>query len=491
MSKQKKSLYPLHVLIGAAIVLIFWIIPPIEPITPVGMRCLGTFISMIYLWSTVEPMWPSVIGLFLFGISGYTEAFGDVWLNAMGNSVVLLVLFSMVLFGALDEVGDTMYIARWFLTRKIFKGRPYIFIATFYICCYVLSALIDPIVSLILLWPIALKLMSGLGINRSDSIWAPFFMGMFFVTAFGQPLFPFKGAQMVPISSFATMTSEMGAPQVIPMVPYMLVSMIMSLLIMTVYIFILKFVLRLDVSKLKAVDPIQINKQFELPQINLKQKLYLYMIPCYLIMMLLPSLMAGNPIADFFNKIGALGVTIFWTVLFVVIRWEGKPLLDFREVAYRQMNWGIIFMIASAVYGVKTLASASTGITDFIIVVMNPVLGGQPEIVFVAVMYLVALIITQFANNGAMATLLLPVILTFSEQLQIEAAPVAMGVILMVFVAMLTPGASPHAGMMFGMKDIYDSKYIYLYGFSMSLFTWAFYVVLGYPLCKFILSAFS
>lgn len=110
------------------------------------MRCVGAFLAMVYLWSTADTMWPSLLGLFLFGIAGYDAGgFNGVWLNAVGNYTVLLTLFAMVLFGAVDEVGDTKYIARWFLTKKIFKGRPYVFIAVFYACCFALGALVSPI----------------------------------------------------------------------------------------------------------------------------------------------------------------------------------------------------------------------------------------------------------------------------------------------------------------------------------------------------------
>jgi hypothetical protein len=157
--KQKKDLYYVHTAIGLAITALFWIMPPIDPITPVGMKCVGAFLGMVYMWSMVDVLWPSLFGLFMLGISGIDPAGSNsVWLNAVGNFTVLLVLFALVLFGAVHEVGDTMYIARWFLTKKVFKGRPFVFIAIFYVCCGVLSALLSPITSLIILWPIAISL---------------------------------------------------------------------------------------------------------------------------------------------------------------------------------------------------------------------------------------------------------------------------------------------------------------------------------------------
>lgn len=104
--------------------------------------------------------------------------------------------------------------------------------------------------------------------------------------------------------------------------------------------------------------------------------------------------------------------------------------------------------------------------------------------VFVAIMFTTALIITNFANNAAMAVILMPVVLNFSDQMGINPMPVATGVILMVFVAMLTPAASPHAGLMHGMKKIYTTKDIMSVGFPICIATLLLYIFIGYPLCK-------
>ena len=490
--KPKKNLGWLHILIGLAIIVFFWSVPPFEPITKLGMRCVGAFLGMVYLWSTADTMWPSLLGLFLFGIAGYDAGgFNGVWLNAVGNYTVLLTLFAMVLFGAVDEVGDTKYIARWFLTKKIFKGRPYVFIVVFYACCFAVAALVSPITSLIILWPISLGLMNTLGIERCDKIWRYFFVGMFLVSTLAQPFFPFMGAQLVPISAFRGMTTAMGTPMDIPMLPYMLTDLIMTTIVVAIYLVILKFVVRVDVSKLKAVDPAMIEVQMQLPKMNFQQKAYLYMIPLYLIMLLVPNFIKDNAVADFLNLLGPLGVTVFWVVLFVVVKYNGKPLLDFKEVAYKQFNWGIFFMIAAAVYGANSLSNNATGVVQFLIKVLNPLLGGQPELIFVALMFTVALIITNFANNAAMAVVLLPVAITFSNQLGIDPIPVVMGIILMVFVAMLTPAASPHAGMMHGRKDIYTTSEILKIGFPMCIITLLAYIFIGYPLMKALLSMFG
>ncbi len=487
--KKKKDLYYLHTFIGLAVMAIFWFIPPIDPITPVGMKCVGTFLGMVYLWSTVDTLWPSILGLFLLGISGYDAGgFNGVWMNAVGNFTVLLTLFCFILFGGVHEIGDTMYIAKWFLTKKIFKGRPYVFLSIWFLCCAVISALIGPIVGMIILWPIGLSLTKTLNITREDKVWSWFFVGTFLISTLMQPFFPFMGAQLIPLSAFTSMTGAMfGEAMQVPILPYVTTNAVMSFLVMAVYMIAMRFIIRVDTSKLKAIDPVMVEEQLQLPPMTKQQKAFLIMIPIYLIALLLPSFIKGVGFIDFLGQISTLGVTVVTILIFLIVRIDGKPILDFTEMAKRQMNWGIFFMIAAAVYGANTLSNASTGVTTFLLNVLNPILGGQSEMGFVAIMFLVALIITNFANNAAMAVVLMPVVLTFSNQLGIHPMPVAFGVTLMVFVAMLTPAASPHAGMMHGRKDIYTTGEILKIGFPMCLITWAMYVFVGYPMMKILL----
>ena len=67
--KKKMDMYYIHVAIGLAIMAIFWMLPPMAPITPMGMKCVGAFLGMVYLWSAIEALWPSLLGLFMLGIS--------------------------------------------------------------------------------------------------------------------------------------------------------------------------------------------------------------------------------------------------------------------------------------------------------------------------------------------------------------------------------------------------------------------------------------
>ena len=55
--------YWLHLVIGFGLMFGFPLLSPIEPITEVGMYVLGAFLGMVYLWSALDSIWPSFVGL--------------------------------------------------------------------------------------------------------------------------------------------------------------------------------------------------------------------------------------------------------------------------------------------------------------------------------------------------------------------------------------------------------------------------------------------
>ncbi len=490
-AKKGSGSYYIHMAIGLGVMILFFFLPAVDPITPLGMKVVGIFLMMVYTWSTLDTLWPSMLGLVMLGAIGADPAgFNSLWMNAIGYNVCILVLLAMVLFGGVDTYGCTNYIAKFFLTRKIFKHRPYVFMAIFFAACGVLSATIGVFIALILMWSIARSTLEALHITREDKIWPFFFVGMFLVITLMQPFFPFKGAPLIPLSAYQT---AMGDGTHVPYLVHMITDIVMTILVMTIYLVGLKFVIRPDVSKLQAVDPAKIGELLPLPPMNLIQKIYLIMIPVYVFFLLVPEFIPKgmNPVFDLIKYMGPLGVTAAFVCVFLMVRIENKPLLNFKEVAYKQFNWGIFFMIAAAVYAAGLLSKPTVGVAAWLLKVLNPILGNQPEMVFVALMLFTALVITNFANNAAMATVLVPVIIAFSQQNGYDPTPIVSGVVLMVFVAMLTPAASPHAGMMHGNKEIYTTKEIMMIGLPMCLITLVMYIFIGYPLIKALLTVIT
>ncbi|ACL19864.1 sodium/sulphate symporter [Desulfitobacterium hafniense DCB-2] len=479
----KKHIYSL---IGFVIVAVFWIMPPIEPLTPLGMKVAGTFFAMIVWWSTVGAIWPSICGLLLIGLSGYAgggaEGFTSVFTSAFSNNVVLLVMFAMVLFGAFAASGAPKYIARWVLTRKVINGRPYVFMAFVFLIGFFMAGFTSSVATLIILWPITLRLMEALEVDSDDEIWAYFFVGLFLMINFGRPIFSYKGTIAALLGTYNELS---GSTDPAIFLQFMILLTIMGLLFLAAYLLVLKFMVRPDVSKLRGVSVEKMAAEQQLPPIELPQKLYLWMIPIYIFMLVAPSVLPNtNPIGAFLETIGPLGVTVFWVVFFNIVHFQNRQLLEYKEVAAKYFNWGVFFMVPASLYGANALTSDATGFKEFLTQILTPILGGQSEILFIAILFAFALFISNFANNTAIALIMMPIFFVFCEQMSLNPKPGAMILSAIVFVTMLTPGASPQAALMFARRDIYKTKDIVRIGFPVSVIALLFYIFIGYPLAK-------
>ncbi|MEA4903041.1 SLC13 family permease [Desulfitobacterium sp.] len=396
--------------IGIGFMLLFPLLDPIEPITPMGMHILAIFIGMVYLWSTVGSIWPSLLGLFLIGMTGFAPL-KQVALEAFGSDVCVLMMLSMVLFAAVEYAGCTEYMARWFLTRKIINGKPYIFLFIFFLASYWLSGLTDPIASLLILWPITVEFMRELGIEKNEGVYPITVFGVYLAATLGQPMFAFKGAALAIVGTFQKTTGLM-----VNNLSYMLFNVIMSTLMLIIFILLVKFVFRPDLTKLKNISVEQFEKN-PLPPMNMQQKLMLGTIFAYIFLLLAPSFLPKSwGVTAVLSTMGPLGVTLISIIILMVIHINGNPALPFKMVAAKSYSWDVYFLVVAALYGANAVSSDVTGIKPWLIQVLQPLLGDKPFLVFAGLLLAFAVITTNFANNAAMAIILIPVVMAFAEQ---------------------------------------------------------------------------
>ena len=98
MAEVSSKRYYLHTVIGLVLMFGIGFLPPVGPLTPVGMQVGGIFLGLLYLWSLVDIMWPSLLGLGALALSDATNIAG-VLTASFGNSTVILMIFILGLVG--------------------------------------------------------------------------------------------------------------------------------------------------------------------------------------------------------------------------------------------------------------------------------------------------------------------------------------------------------------------------------------------------------
>ncbi|MDO7786610.1 SLC13 family permease [Desulforamulus aquiferis] len=475
------TLYYIHCVIGLLFMFGFGSLAPFEPITPVGMQVLGVFIGLIYLWSFVSILWPSLLGIVALSITEYASL-KEVLMSSFGDTVPVLVLFAMILFGAIQHAGVTQYISRWFLTRKMINGRPVIFSFIFIYTAYVLAALSANILpALLLMWSILYNVLKDVGYKKGDKYTAIMVVGTMFGAISGQAAKPFTGSALMIVGSFEKVTKTQ-----LDYLPYMVFGFVMCSLGIVIYSLLIKFVFRPDMSKIANINTERF-EQDKLPPMTLQQKILFGCLFGYLILILLPSILPKTiGVIAFIDKIGPVGVVLFFIVGLCSIKVDNKPVIDFKEIIGRYVTWDVYFLVCMAMVISGALTGEGTGIKEFTIQALNPLLGDRSPIVFATILLLFSMTITNIANNGVMGVLLMPIIYTFASQNGANPVAITTAVIFALHMAILTPAASPYAAILIGNKEWVDPKDVLKYGGIIVISSFFLYLLIGMPLANLI-----
>jgi len=480
MSKTKDLKYWIHTAIGLLLMFGIPLLPPIEPITEIGMQLGGIFIGVVYLWTMVETFWPSLLAAVAIAFTDYADI--TMIMSFFSNYNVLIALFAMILYGGVSSCGLTQYIGQWFLSRKIINGRPAVFTFFMVALVYVVSAFVDPLLALFVIWPVILSILESVGYKKTDKYPKILLLATFIALQMGLCLWGFFPPTVIILSSFEVAS---GIP--VQYLMYMVLNVLTSLIYMFVVVLVIKFVLRPDMSKLKNFT-IEDVKKNPLPPMNIQQKIYIGVIIAILLYVLLPMFLpAGSALAALFARLDLFGFFLLAIAVLALIRIDGVPILDAPKVTKECVIWDMFLMLVIIMFYSTSLLDEATGIQDWLIGILVPFFSGHSPIVFMISILVVGTIITNVANNAVTGAILMQIIVAVAPSLGLtNMVPLAMILTLAVFLAALTPAASPYAAVMHTNKEWLSSSDILKYGTVMIVVAFLIYVVIGLPLANFL-----
>ncbi|MFP5527506.1 SLC13 family permease [Peptococcus simiae] len=477
---QKKTnwAYLVNSLVTLGIMLGFSLLPAPGTITPLGMQILGIFIALIYGWSTVGTIWPSLAGILAMGFTDYATV-PEAIMQAMGNDVVWQLLLIMAMLVPVENEGVANHISKFFLNLSIVKGRPWAFSAIFLFATYVLSASTSGTATILLMWAILYSILRSVGYTIADRYTSLMIFGVVYASILGFATFPFKGPALAILRSYAA-----ASGQVMDNALYMAVVIPTTLVMLAGYLLAMRVIFRPDTGKLKNIDLKAYFDALDLHQMNRRQRVLLGVLCTSILLMFLPSIMSKSwALTIFLQTLGSSGVMVLIVTVMIAVRVESKPLLNFKQAA-AQIQWGIVFLVMAALFVAGALCSEGTGVTDYFHDVLYPVLGGRSLAVFSLLGVLSGTVITNFGNNAAMGVVLMPLIHALAAGGDFNPLiPVAL-VTMSVFVAVITPVASPHAALLHGNREWISGRHVYLYAVSMTLWSVFVTMLVGLPLAR-------
>lgn len=471
---RKKTYF--HVVCIMLCMFLIGYLPPIGPITPLGMKVLGIFIGMIWGWTVGETIWPSLLGLVLLGFTKDQTVMG-ILNTAFGNTTLQQTLFSLLFCYAISRCGLLELTAKWILSRKFAKKGPYWLFFGFWLAAAVAGAVTtNSLPVTILLWSIFYPIAKKINLKP----YSPYVT----IMLIGICLFSYTGAVCVPYNAFLNIclgVLRASDPTVVLNYgAYILLMISINVILFPIMIGFIKYIIRPKIDY-EVVDNIVDPKELSM---NRMQKICAAYIVLLCAMMILPNVLPTDwTITMILQNLGVNGTFIVIMIaMTLTYSATGENLMDFAQGMIHGVPWGLYFLLLAALTISGLLVSPETGISTAMVEVVKPLLAGRSAFVFMVIMVFLGCIITNCINNVVTITLLIPVSATFLAINGGSLTLMASLFTIMLLQGIVMPAGSVLGALLHGNSSWLNPKDIYKYAIMLELVLASVVAFIGVPL---------
>jgi len=442
LSKDKK--YYIHSAIGLAIMFLFGFLPPFDPVTPLGMKFLGIFIGLLYLWSTVDMGWP-IFAAFVALVTLDCMPITQIYTSAFADSTMMLCLFTMLVILPLADSGIFDYVVAWMLKQPFLKGHPWRvtigIIALVWLGCVCHAGF----VVVFMCFELVYKICDMCGMEHSCGWAGAMITGIVATMVIGGAIFPFSGLALFFVGVFSSIE-----PFQWPFAQYMLYMFLMQIVIFAFYFLFMKS-LRVDMKGLKDADPSLFVQA--LPPISSYQKKVATLLAAFIISLIVVGIASATSATNAFvllcKRIGLVSVSWIFMCIMIIWRINNKSAFSLNTMAAKCL-WDSVLIICIAMSFGPAIAGEGTGISAWVYQLTAPLLSGHGQFAFVMLVSIITLILTNIMNNTVVIMLMISVIAAYAPTMDLNIITVAAMMIIASQLAFLTPGASFYAGLSHG-----------------------------------------
>ena len=467
----------LHIIVFFALIFGTGFLPP-PGITEMGMNILGVFLGLLYGWSFIGFAWPSMICLVALGFTGYAQP-AAIIASAFSHPAVLFTIFVLAFTTYCDKSGINAVMAKWFLSRNIFAGHPWIFTASVLIGTLLIGFLVDGIPVVFLISGILYSIFDDIGLKRGDAYPAWLLAGVCIAGVLSFACKPWAGQNLMGIGTLAEVS---GGTAVIENITVIAVALPVCIATLIVYTLIVRFIFRPDVSTLAHLTREYLAGIRNGIEMGRAQRIAATALAVFLILMFLPNILpSGSPAAAFFSKFSmTVAITLILGVL-SFIRVDGKPAFDFHACS-SGINWNVIWMLAASIPVSAAMSSDGAGLSRMLTELLHSFASGGNIILFLAVFMIFVNVMTQFTHNVTIVLIAVPLIWNLSQSAGINPVGFSILMFLAAGAAFATPAASTVGALSFangewiGMKRAFQAGILGCIGGIVCM------LVLGLPL---------
>ena len=405
MSKQRLTFeksYAIKLLVCAAILILFWITPPVEPITVIGMRLIGIFISVVLLLSLVDTVWPAFLGIVLLSRSGICTL-NEAIAGTLGSWVIYFILMSFIMTHALNESGFTDRVVAKFMSIKAFAKTPWTFTFSLAFLGLLLGSFMDQVPAAAFMLAFCSRVYKELGYQKGDAY--PQMTNC--LAIFGVNI----GGAMTPVSHALVIIGisvyEAATGNTMSLFSYLAFGVPTGIVLFILMCIFFKLAFKPDMSKFKNFNIENVLKKQE--PMDLKEKVIVTIFIITVLLWILPGIFVMFSNAAWVTKFNSYGIT-FWAILSIVVMSiiyvDHAPIVDTKNIVNKNINWAILIFVSIGTYLGSAMSNEATGIVAAIRENVIPITERVPAIITVLIISLATVLLTNFASNVTAVTVM-------------------------------------------------------------------------------------
>ena len=455
--EAKKDPFRRQLIIYLALVLLFFILPPVGTITPEGMRLTGLFIAFIYgLTVTVDP-WPALLTLALFPFTGLLT-FGGVLSASFGTDVCIFVMLSLVLVAYMEYSGAAAYAATWLLKRRFLKGHPWRLLFMLLFICWLLSSFVNAIAGMMLIWTFLYEIFKQFDYKPFEKFPSVVMLGTCVVGGLGLSTLPWGNNSIVILSAF---TNSTGLD--VNYLLYMGYSIPYSIMVIVGFLLMMRFLFHVKIDELKNFDPNTLNAESQV--LTAEKIIALLAMAALVLIILIPSFFPAGSLAAVWSKnFGLSGKLLAIFAVLQIIRVNGKPACNFVQIAKNGISWKLMLVVVDILVFSSLIGTDAVGINLFLADAIGPLFLGKPALLFIVLAAVVTVVCTNFMVNKIIAVLMISITMPIAVTLGIDQVQLACLYTIICTVAFMLPSASQSATVLFSNTEWVRAADVYKYG---------------------------
>lgn len=438
MLKQYKH-YIIAVLIGLFVAVA---LKPGNGLTEQGVVVLAITLPVLYSWLTINTHWTSLLYLGML-IMAQIMAPAEVWAASLGNSVAVTIIVFMVLSAGLKETGVINKVAMWFMTRKVLKNRPYLFLAMFFFSNILIGMFVENMSLAIIYIGLAGTLCETIGVKKGNSFYTCMYMGILWCNVVISIASPIAHAPVVMLMGM--MEQQLGIT--VSFADWLKVGVPFAAIMLGVMMLCVRF-WKPDVSAFRNYDVEAVMKN-EKP-LDARGKITAAVFLVSLFFIIAPEFLGGlfPAFTAYMKSIGSVIPALLAVVLLAVIHVDGKPVLDVSK-AMQSIPLSLLIFGGAVVMMSSPMSSPDTGVTIWLSNCLKPLIGSLSANMVIIILIVLALAMTNFLSNVVTMVLFfnIGVSVLAGSGMNLGAVAIAIGVASSM--AVLTPSASIPAPMFF------------------------------------------